>query len=459
MIRMFHAYFPTRTVLLTLSEAILLVAAFLLAVLVASGTTVNASIFLLYENGLGRIAFTVTVVLVMIYYFDLYSSMILSNSREVFTRLVGVLGCTFLALAVFYFAIPDVKLNGKVLWIGLLGASVALPAWRSFFFMLNRSPRFAEKALILGDGPLAGLLSYEISHRPELGVRVAGAVVHEMSIDGVRTVNTCELTEFAKRTGVRRVVVTAAERRGTLPLNELLELKANGVQILDGADYYESITGKLSLDSLKLGWLLFSPGFRVGGLLRVYKRAASIVLASLALVILSPVLAVVALAIRLDSKGLVIFRQARVGEGGKVFMMYKFRTMYAECENGKHDPATHGDSRITRVGKWLRPPRLDELPQLFNILKGDMAFVGPRPFVPDQEEDYAARIPFYRQRWLIKPGATGWAQINRGYNATLEDNKEKLAYDLFYIKNISAGLDLFIMLSTAKILLLGRGGR
>ena len=290
-------------------------------------------------------------------------------------------------------------------------------------------------------------------------MRVAGAVIQEMSIDGVRTVDNCDLTEFARRTGIRRVVITAAERRGTLPLNELLELKANGVQILDGADYYESITGKLSLDSLRLGWLLFSPGFRVGGLLRLYKRAASIVLAVLALAILSPVLAIVALAIRLDSKGPIIFRQARIGEGGKIFMMYKFRTMHTECDNGKHDPAAHSDSRVTRAGKWLRPPRLDELPQLVNILKGDMAFVGPRPFVPDQEDNYAACIPFYRQRWLIKPGATGWAQINRGYNATLEDNKEKLAYDLFYIKNISAGLDLFIMLSTAKILLLGRGGR
>lgn len=459
MIRLFHAYFPTRTVLLTLSEAVLLIAAFLLAVLVAAGTATDASIFLLYENGLGRIAFIVTVVLVMIYYFDLYSSMVLSNSREVFTRLVGVLGCTFLALALFYFAIPEVKLNGRVLWLGLLAASVALPAWRSIFFMLNRSPRFAERALILGDGPLAGLLSYEIGHRPELGVRIAGAVVHEMSIDGVRAVETSELIEFAKRTGIRRVIVTAAERRGTLPINELLVLKANGAQILDGAEYYESITGKLSLDSLRLGWLLFSPGFRVGGLLRIYKRAASLVLAGLALVILWPVLAVVALAICLDSKGPIIFKQSRVGEGGKVFLMYKFRTMFAECEKGKHDPAARGDSRVTRVGKWLRPPRLDELPQLVNILKGDMAFVGPRPFVPDQEEDFAARIPFYRQRWLIRPGATGWAQINRGYNATLEDNKEKLAYDLFYIKNISAGLDLFIMLSTAKILLLGRGGR
>jgi sugar transferase (PEP-CTERM system associated) len=459
MIRLFHAYFPKRTVFLTLSEAVLLIAAFLLAVLVAAGTTTNASIFLLYENGIGRIAFIVAVVLVMIYYFDLYSSMILSNTREVFTRLVGVLGCTFLALALVYFAIPDVKLTGKILWFGILASSVALPIWRGVFSMLNRSPRFAERALILGDGPLAVQLSYEIGHRPELGVRVAGAVVHDISIDGVRTVDASDLTGFAERMGIRRVILTAAERRGTLPLNELLELKAKGVQILDGAQYYESITGKLSLDSLRVGWLLFSPGFRIGGLLRFYKRSASIMLASLALVILSPVLALVALAILLDSRGPVVFRQSRVGERGKVFMMYKFRTMYADCENVKHDPAAHRDSRVTRVGKWLRPPRLDELPQLVNILKGDMAFVGPRPFVPDQEEDYAARIPFYRQRWLIKPGATGWAQINRGYNATLEDNKEKLAYDLFYIKNISAGLDLFVMLSTAKILLLGRGGR
>ena len=221
MVRLFHAYFPTRTVLLTLSEAILLVLAFLLAVLIATGTTANAGIFLLYESGLARIAFTVAVVLVMIYYFDLYSSMVLSNTREVFTRLVGVLGCTFLALAVVYFVVPDVKLNATILWVGLLAASVALPAWRSFFFMLNHSPRFAEQALILGDGPLAGLLSYEISHRPELGVRVAGAVVHDISIAGVRTVDSGDLTGFAKRTRVRRVIVTASERRGTLPARRL----------------------------------------------------------------------------------------------------------------------------------------------------------------------------------------------------------------------------------------------
>jgi lipopolysaccharide/colanic/teichoic acid biosynthesis glycosyltransferase len=167
----------------------------------------------------------------------------------------------------------------------------------------------------------------------------------------------------------------------------------------------------------------------------------------------------VAIATRLDSKGPVIFRQKRVGEHGELFTVYKFRSMYDGSDKEHLRPAEFGDARVTRVGRWIRRSRLDELPQLFNIIKGDMAFVGPRPFVPAQEEECAAKIPFYRERWLVKPGATGWAQINRGYNATIEDNQEKLAYDLFYIKNVSMGLDLYILFATLKILLLGKGGR
>lgn len=442
-----------------LSEAVLLTSAFLLAVLVAAGTAVNASIYLLYENGLGRIAFAVAVVLILIYYFDLYDTAVLSNRREVFTRLVGVLGCTLLALGVLYFVLPEVRLGGVVLWLGILTACIALPAWRSFFFVLNRSPRFAEQAAIFGDGPLAGLLASEIRKRPELGVRVAGAVLQEGSIPGVPSVDGHDLAEFAKTRGIRRIIVTLADRRGKLPVSDLLALKANGLQIQDGSEYYESVTGKIDLDSLRLGWLLFSPGFHVSPVLRFYKRVFSLALSSIALVLVAPVMALVAIAIRIDSKGPVIFRQKRVGEGGKIFTMYKFRSMHHGAEHAGLHHAEEEDHRITRVGKWIRRLRLDELPQLMNILKGDMAFVGPRPFVPEQEAEYASQIPFYRQRWLLKPGATGWAQINRGYNSTLEENKEKLALDLFYVKNISLGLDLYILLATAKTLLLGRGGR
>ena len=459
MIRLFHAYFPVRTVLLSLTEAILLAAGFLLAVLITAGTPVNADIFLLYENGIARIALVVAVVLTLIYYFDLYDAFVLTNRREVFTRLVGVLGCTLLALGFLYYTFPAVHLSGTVLWVGILLACIALPAWRECFFFLNRSARFAEHAVIFGGGALAGLLVDEIRRRPELGVRIDGFVGQGLQFPGMPCVDRQDLAEFIRTKGIRRVLVTMADRRGKLPVDSLLELKAGGIQIQDGSEYYEGITGKIDLDSLRLSWLLFSPGFHVRAPLRFYKRVFSVVLASLALVLLAPLMAVIAIAIRLDSKGPAIFRQARVGENGKIFMMYKFRSMRDGSEKAQLRPAGAEDQRITRLGKWLRPPRLDELPQLINIVKGDMAFVGPRPFVPEQEEEYTTAIPFYRQRWLVKPGATGWAQINRGYNVTLEDNREKLSYDLFYIKNISVGLDLYILLATAKILLLGRGGR
>jgi sugar transferase (PEP-CTERM system associated) len=460
MIRLFNAYFPTRTLLLTVTEAILVTFGFVLAVILWAGTAADANIYLLYDNGLGRIGLIVGVFVLLMYYFDLYDSIVLSNRREVVTRLVGVLGCSFVTLAVLYYAFPDVRLSGSTLWVGVAIVGIALPAWRKLFFVLNRSTRFSERAIFYGDGPLAGPLMEEISHRPELGVRIVGFVGQDSTVaPRVARFDYDDLVEAAQQHNVQRVVITMGDRRGKLQVDKLLKLKTSGVYIQDGPEYYESITGRIPLDSLRLSWLLFSPGFHVRAALRLYKRLFSLILGGLAILLTSPLMLLAAIAIRLDSKGPAIFRQKRVGEHGKLFTVFKFRSMYAGSDKKKLTPVEDGDPRVTRVGKWLRRTRVDELPQLFNIVKGDMAFVGPRPFVPEQEEDCAAKIPFYEQRWLVKPGATGWAQINRGYNATLEDNREKLAYDLFYIKNVSFGLDLFIMFSTIKILLLGRGGR
>jgi sugar transferase (PEP-CTERM system associated) len=473
MIRLFNAYFPTRTLLLTLSEAILVTVGFFLAVLLSSGTAAEANIYLFYENGAGRIGLVVLVFVLLMYYFDLYNSAILTNRREVIIRLVGVLGCTFVALAVLYYAFPDASLGGTVLWTGVLMIAVAVPLWRSCFFVLNRSARFAECTAIYGDGPLAAHLMNAILQRPELGLRIAGYISSESQIAGIPTVDPNDLLEFVKRDGVRRIIITMGERRGKLPVGELLKLKANGIQIQDAPEYYETVTGKIPLESLRLGWLIFSSGFHVRTSFRIYKRVSSLVFGLVGMILSSPLMALSALAIRLDSEGPVIFRQRRVGEFGIPFTVYKFRTMYAgsgsqpaapQSRNdsaSKHigTPAQFDDPRITRVGKWFRRTRLDELPQLFNIVKGDMSFVGPRPVPPHEEEECAAMIPFYKQRWQIKPGATGWAQINRGYNATIEDHTEKLAYDLFYIKNVSIGLDIYILFATLKILLLGRGGR
>ncbi len=460
MIRLFNAYFPTRTLLLTVTEALLVTLGFVISVVLWAGTAFDANVYLLYENGLARIGLLVGVFVVLMYYFDLYDSIVLSNRREVVTRLVGVLGCSFVSLSVLYYVFPELRLAGSPLWTGVGIVGVTVPAWRKLFFVLNRSPRFSERAILYGDGPLATPLMEEIGNRAELGVRVVGFIGQTTeTVVGIPRFDEDDLEEVVEQRNVRRIVVTMGDRRGKLKVEKLLRLKTRGVYIQDGPEYYEGITGKIPLESLRLSWLLFSPGFHVRTALRLYKRVFSLVLGGLAIVVTSPLMLLAAIAIRLDSRGPAIFRQTRVGEHGKLFTVYKFRSMYDGSERQKLTPAEHGDPRVTRVGKWLRRLRIDELPQLFNIVKGDMAFVGPRPFVPEQEEECAASIPFYRERWLVKPGATGWAQINRGYNATVEDNREKLAYDLFYIKNVSIGLDLFIMFSTLKILLLGRGGR
>jgi sugar transferase (PEP-CTERM system associated) len=459
MIRLFNAYFPTRTLLLTVTEVILVTLGFVLAVVLTQRTTNDASIYLLYENGLGRILLVVVVFMVLMYYFDLYDSFVLGNRREVVTRLVGVLGSAFVALAVLYYVFPEVGLAGSSLWIGVGIVIVAVPAWRRLFFVVNRSARFSERAIVYGDGPLAEPLMQEISNRAELGVRVVGFVGEiPPAAPGVPWFN-ADIDELVESRDIQRVIVTMGDRRGKLAVEQLLKLKAKGVHIQDGPEYYESVTGKIPIESLRLSWLLFSSGFHVPTALRLYKRVFSIALSALGILVTSPLLLLAAIAVRLDSPGPAIFRQKRVGEHGGLFTMYKFRSMYEGSDKKELTPVEHDDPRVTRVGRWLRRTRIDELPQLFNILKGDMAFVGPRPFVPEQEKECAEAIPFYKERWLVKPGATGWAQINRGYNATLEDNRDKLAYDLFYIKNVSFGLDLYIVFATIKILILGRGGR
>jgi exopolysaccharide biosynthesis polyprenyl glycosylphosphotransferase len=331
--------------------------------------------------------------------------------------------------------------------------------------LLNSLPQFADRALILGDGPLAGPLFSEFQSHPELGVRVVGQLNILKSGEGGLAQASSEeqvkaLMNLVEVHEPNRIIVAFGERRGRLPIEALLQLKSSGLRVQDGSEVYEAVTGKVALESLHLSWLLFSPGFRVSAPLLIYKRVASLIFSAIALVLSLPLMAIIALAIRLDSAGPAIFRQNRIGRGGKIFTLYKFRTMFDRANpNGNHPPAELTDKRFTRVGRLLRRTHLDELPQFFNILLGDMHFVGPRPFVPDQEQECAEKIPYYRQRWVIKPGATGWAQVNRGYNVTIEDNKEKLAYDLFYIKNISLGLDLLILFQTIKILLLKRGGQ
>jgi lipopolysaccharide/colanic/teichoic acid biosynthesis glycosyltransferase len=227
-----------------------------------------------------------------------------------------------------------------------------------------------------------------------------------------------------------------------------------------GLDVYNGLGRTVDWDAGHPSGPLASLPFPKAWPLLLWKRAISVLVSVLGLVLASPLMAIIALAIKLDDGGPVLFRQKRVGKDGRLFTLNKFRTLKRGADpDGRFRPVQENDSRITRMGRWLRRTHLDELPQFANVLHGDMDLVGPRPFVVDQEEECAANIPFYEWRWRVKPGATGWAQVNRGYCATLQDNAEKLAYDLFYIKNMSVGFDLAIILRTLKILLLRHVGR
>lgn len=462
MIRLFNTYVPGRTLLLGLSEACLIVFAFAAATAIWAGQ--DAELVLGYEGGLTKIALVAAVFLMSMYYLDLYDSLILTNRREIVVRLVQVFGVGTLLLSAIYFVFPQLQLGIGVFTIGLVFLALCLGFWRELFIVGVRSLGLAQRIVLVGAGSFAAGIAQELRRRPEVGLALVGYVDQADSaspMDGVKYLGGPEvLTNLVQVDKVSRIIVAMTERRQRLPIEELLACKTEGAMVQDGADFYEAIAGKISLDSLRLSWLLFSPGFRVSRLTLMQKRVASMLLSLVGMIVLSPVMILIAVLIRVDSKGPIIFKQKRVGKDGKVFTLLKFRSMYDGADAGDvHRPAIHNDERCTRVGKWLRRTRLDELPQLYNIFRGDMYFVGPRPFVPDQERELAEKIPFYRQRWLVRPGATGWAQVNRGYCATVEDNADKLAYDLFYIKNMSLGLDLLIVFKTLKTLLLGRGGR
>ncbi len=463
MIRLFNVYYPTRVLLLLAGEGLLVFAAFAMAVLVRHGK--DTYLYLNYEGGFGQVGLSAGVALICLDYFDLYDSLIISNQREVLIRLVQVLGTTCLIVAPVHYLFPAAAMEAIVFTLGISLSGVFLGLWRTLFLAINASARLARRALLVGAGPQVKSLSSEIEKRPVWGVALVGYVgeapTSPEAMNGLRRLGGIEdLNAVVDRERAEQVIVSMGERRGRLPVESLLRLKSRGILVQDGSDVYESLTGKVPLDSMRLSWLLFSRGFPVSHSVLIYKRLMSIMFSSAGLLLSLPVMALIAVGIKLDSQGPIIFRQKRVGQDGRLFDLYKFRSMRLDKDPSAHyRPAVENDDRITRVGGWLRRMRLDELPQLYNILRGDMYFIGPRPFVPRQEDELAVKIPFYGQRWLVKPGATGWAQVNYGYCATIEDNAEKLAYDLFYIKNMSMGLDLLIAFRTIKVLLLGKGSR
>jgi len=342
---------------------------------------------------------------------------------------------------------------------GLLVLAVMLLGWRGAYAWLVQQPYLRERVYILGTGDRAQRLLNGLRQRSELGIEVVGwtgNIEGELTRETVAT----HLVGMARENGVHRVIVAIPDRRGTLPVEELLDLRLAGVKVEEATSWLEKISGRIEVEHLYASWLIFADGFHFSNFFRLVRRVLNFSVALIGLVISLPLLPFIILALKLDSQGPVVYRQKRVGRRGATFYCYKFRTMRqdAEADTGA-TWATDDDPRITRVGKFLRASRLDEIPQLWCVLKGDMHFVGPRPERPEFVEWLSKEIPYYGVRHTVRPGITGWAQVQYKYGNTVEDARQKLQYDLFYIKNASIGLDLLIMFQTIKIVLLGRGAR
>jgi sugar transferase (PEP-CTERM system associated) len=368
----------------------------------------------------------------------------------------------FSALA---FSIPEFGLGRLASLLGLGIGTAGVTALRWLFWLNTATDRFRERVLFLGATPMAEKLISEMeANNP--GYEVLGYVddrpSHEITLNnGFRVLGkTHQLQEIAATSQAGTIVVALAERRGAFPMQPILDCKLRGIRIEDWPSFYEKLTGKIIVKHLRPSWLVFSEGFANTRFTRLVKRVFDLALSILFLGLGWPVFLFVAIAIKLDTPGPVLLRQERVGERGRTFTLLKFRTMVENAETLTGPVwATEKDPRITRVGRWLRKIRLDELPQILNVLKGEMSFIGPRPershFVAQLQE----KIPYYAKRHTVKPGITGWAQIRYRYGSTIEDAEEKLQYDLYYVKNMSLFLDVLILLSSIQIVLSGKGAR
>jgi sugar transferase (PEP-CTERM system associated) len=457
--------FNARMVLLLLAEAMLLFGGLIVAVYVRLGA-VDAEDALIERNGFYKAALATVFCLASFYLLDLYDFVVMHDRRELVLRLLQALGLAWVALALVFYVMPQVMIGRGVSLISLPLALLLMVGWRLAIHWVLGHPEIGERILIVGSGPFAVEIAREALGRPDAGFRVVGFVDNDPALVGKSLINpkviglTSELGSLVRSEHIDRIVVAIGDRRGQFPTQELLRLSLSGdVSIEESASFYERLTGRVLLDLIRPSWLIFSSRGRRARLNELACATMHRTVALLGAILSLPIAIVTAILIKIESRGPVLYQQERVGKNGRVFTLMKFRSMRVDAEKDGPVWAKTEDERMTRVGSIIRKIRVDEIPQFWNILCGDMNFVGPRPERPHFIAQLAQEIPFYEQRHLIAPGLTGWAQIKYPYGASIEDAKQKLAYDLYYIKNQSITLDATIMFETIKTILLGRGGR
>ena len=400
-----------------------------------------------------------------LYYNDLYDLTVVRTTREVFIRLLQSVGSALILIALLYLLMPWLIVADGASLPAFAIFLTSILAWRLVFNHFTRLRSFGERVLIVGTDTTAQTIARQIRAQDDFGYEIVGFIDEDASrvmqaIGEWRVVGTPDdLERVVARFDVDRLIVGMTDRRGRLPVRALLRSKLRGIRVEDVNTVYERLTGKLLVEDLRPSWLIFSDDYCASRWTRRSKRVFDVLLALVGLVLSTPFMILTAIAVWLESSGPILYRQDRVGENGRIFTLNKFRSMRKDAENGTPVWARAEDDRVTRVGRFIRKTRLDELPQFWNVVRGDMSFVGPRPERPFFVNQLAEQVPFYEQRHAVKPGLTGWAQVKYRYGASFEDSLEKLRYDLYYVKHLSIPFDLTILFDTVKVVLFAKGAR
>ena len=414
----------------------------------------------------GRLPLFVFTLFVVSYVLENYNIAKHRSKKEMVTNILFGGTVSFVLLSTQFFLYPDLMIGRGALIIAVMVFVFFQSFWHAIYIIGFDHPYLTERMIVLGSGPLAAKIG-DLVHASRSRFnhmltgyvsceREAGGAVPEGAIIG----HADDLRDIVVREKVSKIIVALSERRGIFPLRDLLTCKLNGIEIVDAPAFFEQVTDKLMVESMTPSWLIFATGFRRTAFFTVAKRGVDVVLSVCAMALVLPLFPFIALLVKLDSPGPVFFSQVRVGKREREFVLYKFRTM---CQNAESTTgavwAQENDPRLRSIGRFMRKCRLDELPQLYNVLRGDMSLVGPRPERPEFVEKLKEAIPFYSKRHFVQPGITGWAQVSFPYGASVDDALEKLRYELYYIKNMSPILDTIIVLQTFKVVFFGRGGR
>lgn len=466
--RIFNQFVSAKSLLLLFTESILMVVCLFCAVQVRFWSNpLESALYEIWPDFEIQIALVVVTCLICLYFNDLYGLETTNDRVDRMLRIEQSLGAASLVLGLVYFLFPGMLLSRYVFLIGMSLIGVSLGLYRRVLDKVWQASAPLQRVAILGTGQVAMEVAREMTRRGDLRIRVEGFLSSAPSSGEEETIfgfpvlgSTADLEAVANARSLSRIVVALEDRRGTLPTRELVTLRVRGLLIDEAATALSALTGRVSLHVVKPSWFVFSEGFRRSRSNEVLKRALDLAVAMVGTLVALPLMILIAIAIRLESKGPIIYRQIRVGRMSRGFEMLKFRSMRKDAENPNEAKwASHNDPRVTRIGRFLRKYRLDELPQFWNVIKGDMSFVGPRPERPTFVKDLREKVPYYDERHSVRPGLTGWAQVQYSYGSSVEDAYRKLEYDLFYLKNMSLTFDLAIILKTIKIVAAGQGGR